>query len=199
MNGIYMTSADVPGISGRSLPSAVSFSQSAGSAPFARPKGVLVGSVDLDRTLAADTRAILLYRDSAGAVTNTSTTATPYDPGETLDTSSWRLLSRGNSTHSNPFVGTLHGFIWLTDAAIPPALLLDALYEPVASAVDVTGRLPRLLPDDGAVLINDVPVTPRVFLRGVRFDQFETSPGVWVVPNRGSAGGNLSLVNGAFT
>jgi hypothetical protein len=170
----------------------------AGIVSLANPKIVIAASADLDRYGAAANRQTIFAKGAGTAVNSVGADATAHDASLAFHPAG-ALFARPNvGSWSEPFSGTVHGWVWIHDAPIPAETLRDALFEPVAASVDVVEWLPRLLPDDGTVMIGGVSVTPRVFLRGERYDQYEASPGVWVVPNRGSAGGNLSLLNGAF-
>lgn len=108
------------------------------------------------------------------------------------------LFARLNN--ADPLRASIRGWFWLDDRPIPANKLRDALFEPVPVGVSAAGFLPRLLPDDGTVIIDGASITPLVFIRDQFFGQFQQPPGTgpWVVPNRGRAGGTLALPNGAF-
>lgn len=158
----------------------------------ARPRVLMVSSIDLDKT--AD--FILHFFITNGAVSQTRALSTASISGTDRLVGITSMLAQ-NAAGNLPFLGTVHGFIWLHSAFIAPETLRNALFEPVATSIDPTGFMPRLLPDNGTVTIGGSPVTPLVFLRGNNFDQFDDG-GTWKVPNRGSAGGNFTLPMGAF-
>jgi hypothetical protein len=162
-----------------------------------RPRVSLAAAADLDR-FGSNIRVEQWVANGTTADLRSTTNATVVPP-ETVLTQIVSLFGRPNGpTFTDPLVGTIHGWLWMHSAPIRAEKLRDALFEAVPTTVDPTGWAPRLLPEDGTVEIDGLPVTPLVFLRGERLDQFEAAPGLWVVPNRGSAGGTLSLLNGAF-
>lgn len=162
----------------------------------ARPKLLLISCGDLDKAGGAGT--ILTHFITNGAVTSDVSFATnAVDPADRIVAITSLLARDLGPTFAEPFLGTLHGFIWISAEPFTAVQLRDALFEQVPLDIDPTGYLPRILPDDGTVIIGGSPVTPLIYLRGSSFGQFDDG-GTWKVPNHGSAGGTLTLLNGAF-
>lgn len=172
-----------------------------GASTVGRPRVSIAASVDLDRYGEAANRAMSWVQNgvlTGGDVLRVGADATAHAAG-LVNNPLGAFFARLN-TFAEPFVGTAHAWVWLHDAAIKADKLGAALFEAVPTTVDPTGWAPRLLPQNGAIVVDGVTIVPKVFITGDNFGQEETSPGsgVWQVPNRGSLGGFLPLTNGAF-
>lgn len=159
-------------------------------------KVTIAASADLDRYGAATNRNTIYASSSAAAASRVGADATAHGGSLRLNPAGSLFAAPNSPDWDQPFSGIIHEWVWITDAAIPAEALRDALF--IADPTDPTGWAPRALPSDGAVVIGAATVTPKVFIRGANFGQTEGPPGTWTVPNYGSAGGTLTLLNGAF-